>query len=110
MQRIAAHILKRQLVTPVVLALPPKDGQYSLETDARDTQVGCVLLRERKDETLQPTRYESRQPCDETTRYNTTHKECLAVVWAKLQFWPYQKDTYFVFRTDHASLRWALDL
>lgn len=40
--------VKNQLMIPLVLALRQLKGQYTVDTDASDTQVGCVLLQEKK--------------------------------------------------------------
>lgn len=42
----AVDILRVKLETPRVLALPQRDGHHIVKTNARDAQVGCVLLQE----------------------------------------------------------------
>lgn len=42
--RKAADDVKHKLTTPLVLALPRSDGNYTMDTDACDTQMRCALL------------------------------------------------------------------
>jgi len=42
--------------------------------------------------------------------YNTTERECLAVVWASLLLCLYVEGTRFTVRTDHAALKWVLHM
>lgn len=39
-------VLKLQLITSPVMALSRSNGQYTIDADARDTQVGVVLQHE----------------------------------------------------------------
>ena len=42
--------------------------------------------------------------------YATTEKECLPVVWAVSLLRPYLEGIRFIIRTDHAPLRWLLNI
>lgn len=54
---------KEKLISPLVLSLPGYNGQYTLDVDACNKQIGCVLLQEQKDQKeSRPTRYWSRIP------------------------------------------------
>lgn len=76
----AVKVFKGKLITPTVLALPKSNGQYTTDTDACDTQVGCVLSQEHVDKILKPIGYWMRSLCDAEHRHDTTQKERLAVV------------------------------
>ncbi len=43
-------------------------------------------------------------------KYHVTERDCLAVVWAVTLLRPYLEGIHFVVRTDHAALRWILNL
>ena len=102
--------LKRRLVSPPILALPKRDGQYKLDTDACDTQVGSTLLQDQGGGEFHPVGYWSRALTKQERDYTTTEKECLAIVWSILLLRPYLEGQRFTVRTDHDSLRWVLNL
>ena len=98
------------MITPPVLALPKYGRPYTLDTDACDYQVGCVLLQLQEDNTLRPVGYWYRTLTKAEKNYSTTEKECLAIVWAVLMLRPYLEGSKFTLRTDHDSLRWIMNL
>ena len=102
--------LKRRLVSPPILALPKRDGQYKLDTDACDTQVGSTLLQDQGGGDFHPVGYWSRALTKQEREYTTTEKECLAIVWSILLLRPYLEGQRFTVRTDHDSLKWVLNL
>lgn len=51
-KRKAVDVLKDMLITPPVLALPPLNGKNTIDINACDTQVECVLIQEQKDSVL----------------------------------------------------------
>lgn len=102
--------LRDSMISPPVLALPRAGYSYTLDTDACDYQVGCVLLQEQPDKTLRPVGYWSRSLTKAEKNYSTTEKECLAIVWAALMLRPYLEGVRFTLRTDHSALRWILNL
>lgn len=109
-ERMEVNSPKGKLITPTVLALRRPDGQYTLRTDACNTKVGCVLLREQNDKTLKAVNYWSRLLCDADTCFGATLTECSVVVRTILQPCQYLKRTLFIFRSHHSFLRWILDL
>lgn len=106
----AVGVLKDKLVAPPVLALPQLAGQYTIDTDACDTQIGCVILQEQEDKVSNPTRYWSRSLYETERHYDRTHKKCLAVIWAVLLLGPYLDGSHFVVRTNLQALRLILNL
>lgn len=103
-------VLKKELITQPVLALPQLNGHYTIDTDACDSQVACVLLQEQEDKVLKLTGYWSCSFCDVETRYGTTHKERLAVVCSVLLVWRYLEKMQFIIRTSHQALQCIVDL
>lgn len=69
-----------------------------------------MLLQEHESGDFRPTGYWNRTLNDAEKKYNTTQKECLAVVWAVLMLRPYVERTPFIAKTDHQSLRWIINL
>jgi len=102
--------LKRRLTEAPILALPRRDGDYTLDTDASAGQVGAVLLQQQPDQSTQPVGYWSRSLNAAERNYSTTERECLAVVWASLLLRPYIEGTRFTVHTDHAALKWMLHM
>lgn len=92
------------------MALTRRKGQYTVDTDASATQVGCVLLQEQPEGGLKPVGYWSRPLSQAEWNYSTTERECLAVVWALFLLRPYLLGTRFMVRTDHSALKWMLHM
>lgn len=97
--------LKSLLINPPILALARTDGHFTIDTDACDTQIGCVLLQRPPDDTNRPIGYWSRTLSDPEKKLSTTHRECLAVVWAVLLLRPCPDGSQFTVRTDHEVLK-----
>jgi len=102
--------LKRRLTEAAILALPRRQGTYTLDTDASAGQVGAVLLQEQPDQSTRLVGYWSRSLNPAERNYSTKERECLAVVWASLLRRPYVEETRFTVRTDHAALKWMLHM
>lgn len=98
------------IITPPLLALLWADGQFTTDTNASDTWLGCVLLQEQHDKVLMAIGYWSRSVCDADRQCGTTHKERLAVVLAISMLRLYPEGSHFIMRTDHQTLRRILDL
>jgi len=49
--------LKRRLTEALIVALPRRQGAYTLDTDASAGQVGAVLLQEQPDQSTRPVGY-----------------------------------------------------
>ena len=98
--------LKDRLVNPPILTLPKENRPLILDTDACDHQLGCVLLEQQEDsKTWLPLGFWLRILPSAEKNYDTTEKECLAVVWDVLSLRPYLEATRFLIRTDHYALK-----
>jgi len=102
--------LKRRLTEAPILALPRRQGTYTLDTDASAGQVGAVLVQEQPDQFTRLVGYWSGSLNAAELNYSTTERECLAVVCASLLLRPYVEGTRFTVRTDHAALKWMLHM
>lgn len=61
-----------KLISPPILALHYTGGHYSLDTDACEVQVGCILLQGQSDKTKKPIGYWSRSHTEAEIAYDTT--------------------------------------
>ena len=59
-QTQAFEDLRARLLDPPILALPRKEGLFTLDTDASQEQIGCCLLQTQPDGTRHPIGYWSR--------------------------------------------------
>lgn len=57
MERKAVNAPKEMLVAPPLFALSRRDEQYTVETDACDTQAGCVQFPDQDYRNLEPIGY-----------------------------------------------------
>ena len=105
---VAFEKLKTRLMEAPFLALPRREGAYTVDTDASAGQVGAVLLQEQPDRTTRPVGYWSRSLNAAERHYSTTEQECLAVMCTSLLLRPYVEGTLFTVRTDHKALKWML--
>ena len=95
--------LKECLVNAPVLATPIDGGRYTLDTDASQVALGCVLQQE-QDGQLRVIAYASRALQPPEKSYSTTRKELLAIVYGLKYFRQFLLGTEFELRTDHAAL------
>jgi hypothetical protein len=106
---IAILQLKDMLLSEPVLAHPDWDLPFEIHCDASNYAIGVVLCQI-IDGQERVIGYYSRLLRDAEKRYDTTQKECLAVVWAVKKLRPYLYGRSFIVKTDHASLKWLLNL
>ncbi|CDF40870.1 unnamed protein product [Chondrus crispus] len=106
----AFHKLKDAILAPPVLALPKKDLPYSVDTDASDYQIGAALFQTHPDAQRKPIGFFSRTLAAAERNYSVSEKECLAVIWAIQTLRPYLYGEHFIVHTDHASLRWLMNV
>ncbi|CDF38384.1 unnamed protein product [Chondrus crispus] len=113
----AFHKLKDAILAPPLLALPKKNLPYSVYTDASDYQIGAALFQTgaalfqtHPDAQRKPIRLFSRTLAAAERNYSVSKKECLAVIWAVQTLRPYPYGEHFIVHTDHASLRWLMNV
>ena len=107
-QQQSFEMLKQALQTTPVLALPNKDDQFILDTDASDKAIGAELLQVQNGQE-RVIAYGSFTLSTAQRKYCTTRKELLAVVRFTQHFRHYLLGREFILRTDHNSLRWLMN-
>ena len=101
--------LKAALCSSPVLAYPQQQGLYILDTDASNSAIGCVLsqIQNGQERVIE---YFSKVLSKPERNYCVTRKELLAIVKSVNQFHKYLYGQHFKIRTDHAALKWLLQL
>lgn len=104
-------MLKEKLIRKPILQYPDFEREFCLTTDASDIAVAAVLSQTDKETNLElPIAYASRTLLDAETRYSTTEKELLAVVWGVEHFHIYLYGRKFKILTDHKPLKWLMNI
>jgi len=98
--------LKTRLTTTPILIYPDFTRKFYLYMNASNTGLGAVLAQKDQDGKERVVAYASVTLKPAETRYSTTEKEDLAVVWAIRQFRHYLLGPLFEIVTDHNALRW----
>ncbi|GJW75737.1 reverse transcriptase domain-containing protein [Tanacetum coccineum] len=80
--------LKKKLIEALILVAPDWDLPFEIMCEASDFAVGAVL-GQRKNKYFHPIDYANKTLSDAQTRYTTTEKELLAVVYAFEKFQSY---------------------
>ena len=102
--------IKQSLVSSPILASPDFSKRFTVQCDASNVGLGCVLTQENDDGTEVPIAYASRTLSSAERNYSVTEKECLAVLFAIDKFRPYVEGVHFKVITDHHSLLWLHSL
>lgn len=101
--------IKVALTSAPVLSNPNYESPFIIQTDASDSGMGAVLVQgEGEDERV--VAYWSQKLSSAQRKYQTTERECLAVILAVEKFRPYIEGAKFTVITDHASLLWLRNL
>jgi len=95
----AFQLLKKSLVSALVLALPNFAKPFVIETDTSETGIGAVLQQDGH-----PIAYVSKALGSKTQGLSTYEKESLAILLAIDQWKAYLQPTEFIIHTDHKSL------
>ena len=102
----AFDTLKQKLIMAPVLAYPQSEGLLILDTDASNVSIsGCLSQMQNGVERVLAHGSKS----SAQRRYCTTKRELLAVVQFVKHFRMYLWGRSFLFRTDHASLKWLIN-
>lgn len=89
-----------------MLALARSKGQYTLDTDACDKQVGCALPHEDEKESNRPVGYWCHTLIDKEMKFDKTHKQWQGVLRTITLLCTYLEGTRFMIWTDYKALRW----
>jgi hypothetical protein len=104
-QRDAANKLKQIVSGPdLVLEFPDPTGLYVLSTDASNNGLGGVLKQITTCGKLKILYYLSRKLSPSESKYSTTEKEALAMVWCIDRLRSYLLGVDFKVETDHCPL------
>lgn len=103
----ALEKLKQVLTSGPILANPDYSQSFTNQADASDLGVGAVLLQGDGDNE-RVIAYLSRKLTAQERKFQTTERECLAVITAIEKFRPYVEGVKFTVITDHASLLWLI--
>lgn len=101
--------IKAALVSPPVLATPDFSQPFIIQTDASDCGIGGVLVQGTGDDE-RVVAYYSQKLSATQQKYQTTERECLAVIVGIEKFRAYIEGVHFTVITDHASLQWLQNL
>ncbi|CAB0031216.1 unnamed protein product [Trichogramma brassicae] len=105
----AFETLKRAITEAPVLARPDFSKPFVVQCDASDVAIGGVLTQVHEDGE-HPIVYVSRVLTPAERNYNTSEKECLALLWAIKKLRPYLEGYRFVAITDHSALQYLRNL
>lgn len=101
--------IKKALVAQPILQSANYDEPFIIQTDASDSGIGGILVQGSGDEE-RVVAYYSQKLSAAQKKYQTTERECLAVIVAIEKFRPYVEGVHFTVVTDHASLLWLQNL
>ena len=100
--------LKQSLMKIPSLYLPDMNKEFLLFTDASGVALGSVLAQLDEEKFPRPVAFASRKLTSAETRYSTTERELLALVWSVNYFKCYLFNKKFIVYSDHAALTHAL--
>jgi hypothetical protein len=109
-QHDAFEKLKTCLMTPPILAYPNFEKPFILYTDASTFALGAILSQKDEDKRERVIAYASRTLNKHERNYSITELECLAVIWSVRHFHQYLHGQKFTVITDHAALRYLMNL
>ncbi|GJV43695.1 reverse transcriptase domain-containing protein [Tanacetum coccineum] len=101
----AFNTLKRNLTEAPILIAPNWNEPFELMCDASDFALGAVL-GQRHEKHFRPIHYASKTMNEAESRYTTTEKEMLAVVYAFEKFRSYLVMNKCTVYTDHSALKY----
>ena len=95
--------LKTALVSSPLLAFPDFKLPFTIPCDASNVALGAVI-GQLVNQKFHPVMYGSRHLTAAESRYSTTERELLAIVWAAKRFNAYIYGRHVTFITDHQPL------
>ncbi|GKA15911.1 reverse transcriptase domain-containing protein [Tanacetum coccineum] len=101
----AFQTLKKKLTEAPILIAPNWDQPFELMCDASDYAIGAVL-GQRIEKQFRPIHYASKTMTEAESKYTTTEKEMLAVVYAFEKLWSYLIMNKSIVYTDHFALKY----
>nr|GEU57235.1 reverse transcriptase domain-containing protein [Tanacetum cinerariifolium] len=101
----AFQTLKRMLTEAPILIAPDWDMPFELMCDASDFAIGAVL-GQRRDKHFRSIHYASKTMTEAKSKYTTTEKEMLEVVYAFEKFRYYLILNKSIVYTDHSALKY----
>nr|GEY73127.1 reverse transcriptase [Tanacetum cinerariifolium] len=101
----AFQTLKRKLTEAPILIAPDWDMPFELMCDASDFAIGAVL-GQCQDKHFKPIHYASKTMTEAESKYTTTEKEMLAVMYAFEKFRSYLILNKSIVYTDHSALKY----
>nr|GEU63907.1 reverse transcriptase domain-containing protein [Tanacetum cinerariifolium] len=101
----AFQTLKRKLTEVPILIAPDWDMPFELMCDASDFKIRAVL-GQRQDKNFRPIHYASKTMTEAESKYITTEKEILAVVYAFEKFCSYLILNKSIVYTNHSALKY----
>lgn len=90
-----------------ILAFPYAEKHFMVDTFAYGVLVGCNILQVQLDSAERQIRYWLRSLQNVKQAYDTTQRECIAIVLSVTLLRPYPEATWFIHWTSHDSLRWT---
>lgn len=97
--------LKVAVSSRPVLRVPDPTKQFILKTDASETGMEVVLMREH-DGLLHPIAYASKQFLPHEQKYSTIQRQCFFFLWAVQKFHFFLFGKLFMVQTDHHPLQY----
>lgn len=104
-QQEAFDQIKNCLINRPLLHFPDSNRQFIIQVDASDYGIGAVLMQN-VDQSDKPIAYMSQKLNQQQRNWNTTEKECFAVVSSIKKWHHYVSGRHFFIKTDHHSLCW----
>nr|GFA86760.1 reverse transcriptase domain-containing protein [Tanacetum cinerariifolium] len=101
----AFRTLKIKLCEAPILIAPNWDMPFELMCNASNFAIGAVL-GQRQDKHFRPIHYASKTMTEAESKYITTKKEMLVVVYAFEKFWSYLILNKSIVYTDHSALKY----
>ena len=101
--------IKALLTSEPILSCPDYSKPFYIQCDAFDSGIGGILVQgDGEEEKI--IAYMSQKLNSAQRKYQTTERECLAVIASIEKFRPYIEGARFKVISDHASLQWLQNL